>query len=87
MLAVSHAARGRGVGEALVRECVRRARHAGKERLLLSSQSQMHTAHRIYLRLGFVRTPARDWSPVPDLGPLQVFALELPPAPDGDHNI
>ncbi|MGP3969567.1 GNAT family N-acetyltransferase [Streptomyces sp. 6N223] len=87
MLAVSPAARGRGAGEALARECVRRARRAGKKRVVISSQSQMHTAHRIYTRLGFVRTPERDWKPVPDLEPLHVFALELPDPKRGDHNI
>jgi ribosomal protein S18 acetylase RimI-like enzyme len=87
MLAVAPVARGRGIGEALVRECVRRARHAGKKRVVLSSSSQMHTAHRLYTRLGFVRTPERDWKPVPDLDALQVFALELPIPRRGDHNI
>jgi GNAT superfamily N-acetyltransferase len=87
MLAVSAAARGRGAGEALVRECVRRARQAGKKRLVLSSQSRMHTAHRIYTRLGFVRTPERDWEPVPGLEALKVFALELSVPESHHHNI
>ncbi|MGP4114535.1 GNAT family N-acetyltransferase [Streptomyces sp. 4N509B] len=87
MLAVAPGARGRGVGEALVRECLRRAREAGRARVVLSSQSQMHTAHRLYHRLGFVRTPERDWKPVPELDPLQVFACELSPGRDDDHNI
>ena len=25
----------------------------------------MHAAHRLYERLGFTRTPERDWSPTP----------------------
>jgi ribosomal protein S18 acetylase RimI-like enzyme len=87
MLAVSPAARGRGAGEALARECVRLARRAGKRRVVISSQSRMHTAHRIYARLGFVRAPERDWKPVPDLEPLQVFAVELPTPERSDHNI
>ena len=45
-------------------------------RLVLSTQSGMHAAHRIYRRLGFVRTPERDWEPVPGLG-LLTYALEL----------
>ncbi|MFF3688566.1 GNAT family N-acetyltransferase [Streptomyces sp. NPDC002187] len=77
MLAVSEHARGRGAGEALVRTCVERARAVpGCVRLVLSTQGGMHAAHRIYHRLGFVRTPERDWEPVPGLG-LLTYALEL----------
>ncbi|MGW1162328.1 GNAT family N-acetyltransferase [Streptomyces sp. NPDC002519] len=79
MLAVDHAARGRGVGEALVRVCVDRARTVpGCRRVVLSTQPTMHTAHRIYARLGFLRTPARDWSPLPHLDlVLLTYALTL----------
>ncbi|MFF5724006.1 GNAT family N-acetyltransferase [[Kitasatospora] papulosa] len=66
MLAVSEEARGRGAGEALVRACVDRARATeGVSGVVLSTQSSMEAAHRIYRRLGFVRTPERDWSPLP----------------------
>lgn len=77
MLVVHPAARGRGVGEALVRECLERARALGLERLVLSSQDRMYAAHRLYERLGFVRTPERDWSPVPGLPALLTFGLSL----------
>jgi ribosomal protein S18 acetylase RimI-like enzyme len=86
MLAVRPAARGRGAGEALVRESLARARRLGRRRVVLSSQSQMHTAHRLYRRLGFVRAPERDWEPIAGV-PLQVFARELSTQRDGDHNI
>ncbi|MEU2510265.1 GNAT family N-acetyltransferase [Streptomyces sp. NPDC007863] len=77
LLAVTRAARGRGVGEALVRACVDRARALdGCVRLVLSTQDRMTDAHRIYRRLGFVRVPERDWSPVPDLSPLWAFSLD-----------
>ncbi|MGW7294871.1 GNAT family N-acetyltransferase [Streptomyces xiamenensis] len=76
MLVVRPEARGRGVGEALVRECLQRARRAGKRRVVISSSSQMHTAHRLYGRLGFVRAPERDWEPIPGVA-LHVFACEL----------
>ncbi|MET7357012.1 GNAT family N-acetyltransferase [Streptomyces sp. NPDC005562] len=76
MLAVSPAARGRGVGELLVRACLQRSREAGRRRLVLSSSPSMRTAHRLYERLGFVRTPERDWCPLPDL-PLLTYALTL----------
>lgn len=77
MLAVSPAARGRGAGEALVRACVSRARELeGVRHLVLSTTEKMLGAHRIYDRLGFVRTPERDWYPVPGL-PLLTYRLEL----------
>jgi ribosomal protein S18 acetylase RimI-like enzyme len=78
MLAVAHAARGRGVGEALVRTCVDRARATeGCVRIVLSSQRTMRSAHRIYERLGFTRTPERDWNPVPHLDDLTLLTYEL----------
>ncbi|MFE5244522.1 MULTISPECIES: GNAT family N-acetyltransferase [unclassified Streptomyces] len=68
MLAVSPEARGRGAGEALVRACVDRASAAGgRSGIVLSTQPAMRGAHRIYERLGFVRTPERDWNPLPAL--------------------
>ncbi|WP_369035890.1 GNAT family N-acetyltransferase [Streptomyces adonidis] len=77
MLAVAGEARGRGAGEALVRACVERARAVeGCVRVVLSTQSAMRTAHRIYGRLGFVRAPERDWNPIPDLD-MSLLAYEL----------
>ncbi|GAB3688707.1 GNAT family N-acetyltransferase [Angustibacter aerolatus] len=64
-LGVAPAARGRGVAEALVRACVDRARSEGRGRILLSTQTQMHAAQRLYGRLGFVRRPDLDWVPEP----------------------
>ncbi|MFF5521279.1 GNAT family N-acetyltransferase [Streptomyces coeruleorubidus] len=78
MLAVSRAARGRGAGEALVRSCVDRARATeGCARIVLSTQRAMRSAHRIYQRLGFVRTPERDWNPIPHLDDLTLLTYEL----------
>lgn len=80
MLAVDRAARGRGVGEALVRACVERARAVpGCARIVLSTQPEMRTAHRIYERLGFRRAPERDWAPIPEKPDflLLCYALEL----------
>ncbi|EST38649.1 hypothetical protein N566_06365 [Streptomycetaceae bacterium MP113-05] len=76
MLAVRPAGRGRGVGEALVRACLSRARSLGRRTVVLSSSSDMTTAHRLYRRLQFVRTPDRDWEPVPGLT-LRTFELDL----------
>ena len=65
MLAVDPAAQGSGVGGALVGLVVRRARADGDRAIVMSSLAAMTTAHRVYRRHGFRRTPARDWSPVP----------------------
>ncbi len=76
-LAVAPSGRGRGVGAALVTECLDRARALGRERVVLSTQGAMHAAHRLYVRFGFVRVPERDWSPIEETN-LLVYALELP---------
>lgn len=78
MLGVAPSAQGRGVGEALVRECVVRAGAAGRSRLVLHSATWMVGAHRLYRRLGFRRAVDLDWSPAPDV-PLWGFALDLVP--------
>ncbi|MDF3141286.1 MULTISPECIES: GNAT family N-acetyltransferase [unclassified Streptomyces] len=78
MLAVAQDARGRGAGEALVRACIDRARATeGCVRIVLSTQRTMHSAHRIYERLGFVRTPERDWNPIPALDDITLLTYEL----------
>ncbi|CAL9535220.1 GNAT family N-acetyltransferase [Streptomyces sp. enrichment culture] len=75
VLAVSGAARGRGVGEALVRACADRARaREGCVRLVLSVTPQAVAARRLYDRMGFARAPRRDWDPLPGV---TLFAYEL----------
>lgn len=76
MLAVAPEAQGRGVGAALVRACVDDARRRGRDAVVLSSDVLMTTAHRMYDRLGFVRDPSRDWSPVPGVD-LRAYRMDL----------
>jgi GNAT superfamily N-acetyltransferase len=76
MLGVAGRARGLGVGTALTERCIERTRELGLHRLVMSSATYMTTAHRIYERLGFVRTPDRDWSPIAGVD-LFAFALDL----------
>ncbi|WP_329255698.1 GNAT family N-acetyltransferase [Actinoallomurus sp. NBC_01490] len=76
MLAVVPASRGLGLGEALVRHCIARAREDGCRAIRLSTEPMMHAAHRIYRRLGFTRTPERDWQPQPGVD-LLTYALAL----------
>jgi ribosomal protein S18 acetylase RimI-like enzyme len=76
MLAVHPDVRGAGTGEALVRACVELARESGYVRILLSTEPTMTVAHRLYDRIGFVRTPSDDWEPVPGVT-LLGYRLEL----------
>jgi len=54
---VDRSARGRGVGEALVQDAMRRANEAGVLMLELTSMPYREAANRLYRRLGFVRRP------------------------------
>ncbi len=63
LLAVAPAARGRGVGSALLEECERRARRAGATALGLHTEDIMEAAVRMYERRGFVRAPEFDFRP------------------------
>lgn len=76
MLAVDPAARGRGVGTALVEECLRRARVLGRERVSLYTRPSMTAAHQLYERLGFERLRGLDWEFEPGEW-LYAYALDL----------
>ncbi len=76
MLAVLPTARDRGVGEALMRACIARAKAEGCPRLVLCTEPNMLAAQRLYARLGFKRVPERDWSVRPGLA-LMSYAMEL----------
>jgi ribosomal protein S18 acetylase RimI-like enzyme len=76
MLAVSPAARGQGVGGALLDLVVDRFRGEGASAVVMSSLPRMHAAHRIYERAGFVRDPERDWAPMPGVD-LITYRLDL----------
>lgn len=66
MLGVHPDARGRGVGELLVRAAMARGAADGAVRMVLSTQTEMKAAHRLYERLGFTRRPDLDWVPEQD---------------------
>ncbi|HEX9106651.1 MAG TPA: GNAT family N-acetyltransferase [Longimicrobiales bacterium] len=52
---VAAAARGQGIGEALVRRAIELARAAGAASVDLTSRPSRESANRLYLRLGFER--------------------------------
>ncbi len=67
MLAVAPAFQRRGIGEALVRACLDRARADGQQRVYLHTTQWMTDAQRLYLRMGFERAPDLDWEPAPEI--------------------
>lgn len=66
MLGVAPGARGRGVGELLVRAAMAQGVADRAVRMVLSTQPEMRAAHRLYERLGFTRRPDLDWVPEQD---------------------
>ncbi|WP_307861485.1 GNAT family N-acetyltransferase [Cellulomonas wangleii] len=78
MLAVDPAARGAGVAEQLVLAALCEAVGRGTRDVVLSTLENMHAAHRLYARLGFVARPERDWS---DEVQMRVLTWRAPDAP------
>lgn len=76
MLSTAPAARGRGVGEALTRAVLSRARDLGSVRVVLCSLESMKSAHRLYERIGFTRLPERDWQPEPGFW-LRAYSMDI----------
>jgi ribosomal protein S18 acetylase RimI-like enzyme len=64
-LAVSPAARGKGVGAALLTAVTDLAIRRGVRHLVLFTQQEMSVAQRMYTKAGFGRLPERDWAPAP----------------------
>jgi GNAT superfamily N-acetyltransferase len=73
LLAVAPTARGQGIGKALTRHCIERARGLGRSHLVLHTTRAMETAWRMYEQLGFRRSPDLDFRQ----GNLEVFGFEL----------
>jgi ribosomal protein S18 acetylase RimI-like enzyme len=61
MLAVDPAEGGRGLGRALAKACIARARASGRGGVAIYSRPSRTVAHRLYRSLGFRRDEARDW--------------------------
>jgi GNAT superfamily N-acetyltransferase len=76
LLAVAPEARGQGIGPALMKECIRRARRLGVVCLNLHTTDMMQVAMRMYERMGFVRAPALDFHPDPSII-VKAYRLDL----------
>lgn len=76
LLAVAPAARGRGIGAALMQECVRRAGASGAAAITLHTTDMMQVAMRLYEQMGFVRAPELDFHPTPELT-IRGYRLDL----------
>jgi len=63
LLAVDPHGRGRGVGRALVEECIRRAKASGSRELGLHTSKSFASAVAMYQQMGFARVPERDFHP------------------------
>jgi len=74
-LAVRPDAQGTGVGAALVRACVGRARDLGTTAVVICTRDRNETAQRLYQREGFVRVPELDFSPRPGV---RLLAMRFP---------
>lgn len=61
LLAVTPAARGKGIGKKLTMSCIERARAAGHEQLIIHSTKFMETAWSMYLAMGFKRSEELDF--------------------------
>jgi ribosomal protein S18 acetylase RimI-like enzyme len=64
LLGVHPDARGRGIGRLLTAECIRRARAGGCAAVGLHTTEFMAVARAMYERMGFVRVPDLDFSPI-----------------------
>jgi len=71
-LYVRPAFRGRGLGTQLVQQIIRDAREIGYKRLLLDTFPFLHSARRIYRRLGFYDIGSYNDSPMENLIYLQL---------------
>jgi GNAT superfamily N-acetyltransferase len=73
MVAVDPAVRRRGIGRALMEECIRVARQKGKTLLTLYTTERMKAAHTMYESMGFRR--GDDWQVTEDFA---LWSYELP---------
>jgi ribosomal protein S18 acetylase RimI-like enzyme len=78
LLAVSPAARRRGIGRLLVEHIIALAAERGATRVVMNSGPHMIGAHRLYYSMGFTRLPERETRTVEGYTePLLAFGYEV----------
>jgi GNAT superfamily N-acetyltransferase len=78
LLAVHPDYRGRGIGRALMKECIRQCRNQGIATIGLHTTEIMDVARRMYERMGFVRVPEFDFYLRPGVV-VMAYRLDLKP--------
>jgi GNAT superfamily N-acetyltransferase len=77
MLAVSPAARGKGVATALISECIKLSKEKGHHSIGLHTGEFMKNAMKLYERIGFERLPQYDFIPANDGIIVKAYRLSL----------
>ncbi|MDG5790029.1 GNAT family N-acetyltransferase [Evansella sp. AB-P1] len=77
MLAISLVGRGRGIGSALVNECIDRTKRNGYNSIGLHSADVMTNAIKLYERFGFNRVPELDFEPSDDGILVKAYRLDF----------
>lgn len=77
MLAVDPSARGLGIGQLLMDECLQRARADGATAIGLHTSDNMRAAMILYTRMGFERVPEFDFHPEGGDVRVEAYRLEL----------
>ncbi len=73
LLAVSHEARGQGIGKLLTLKCIEKANEAHQQQVIIHSTEFMKVAWKMYENLGFKRSKDLDFMQ----GSLPVFGFRL----------
>lgn len=76
LLAVHPTFRGKGIGHALMEECIRRCRARGVRTIGLHTTTMMEVARGMYERMGFARVPEYDFHPRPGIV-VMAYKLDL----------
>ncbi|WP_456277252.1 GNAT family N-acetyltransferase [Bacillus sp. AK128] len=77
MLAVDPEARGKGVANALISECLKRTKEKGIHSIGLHTGDFMKNAMSVYEKFGFRRLPQYDFEPANDGIIVRAYVLEL----------
>ena len=76
LLAVHPESRGKGIGRALMEECIRRCHKAKAGSIGLHTTEVMDIARQMYEKMGFVRVPESDFHPAPGVT-VMAYRLQL----------